>query len=132
MAIGIFSTLSVVIVGSFWISPYDITGYIISLFLVSVIFSTIGLIVSEIVDSKELGLYLILTIGLIDTAFLENPMYSRRYNDPGLVIMPGHEPVQMLLRSSFNTGSVWFPGLAVVLLYEVILFCLYLIIKRRK
>ncbi|MHA1945210.1 MAG: hypothetical protein ACXAC6_11090 [Candidatus Hodarchaeales archaeon] len=126
------TTLAVTAIGSLWVTPRDWAGYIIALFFGAIIFSTIGLIIAELVDSKELGLYLILTLGIIDTAFLENPVYSRRYNDSRLSFMPGHEPIQMLLRSTFDVNISWISNLLSLLLYQLILIGIYLLIRRRR
>ncbi|MFW9856814.1 MAG: hypothetical protein ACFFFG_17330 [Candidatus Thorarchaeota archaeon] len=128
--ISALSTIAITIVGTQWVSPIDWGGYIFSLFAGAIIFSTIGLIVAELVDSKELGLYLILTLGAIDTGFLENPIYSQRYNDPGLAIMPGNVPIHMLLRASFETSKSWMVGLQAIVLYEIFLIGIYLVVKR--
>ncbi|MHA2238129.1 MAG: hypothetical protein ACXAB2_07135 [Candidatus Hodarchaeales archaeon] len=90
------------------------------------------MLVAEIVDTKELGLYLILTLGVIDTAFLENPIYSKRYNDPGLALMPSHESIKMLLRSVFDLDISWLVNLPGILLYEIALIVIYLLLKRKK
>ncbi|MHA2053590.1 MAG: hypothetical protein ACW99F_08335 [Candidatus Hodarchaeales archaeon] len=130
--ISIFTTLAVIGIGSPWITPNNWLGYFTALFLGGIIFSTLGLLVAEIVDTKELGLYLILTLGVIDTAFLENPIYSKRYNDPGLALMPSHESIKMLLRSVFDLDISWLVNLPDILLYEIALIVIYLLLKRKK
>ncbi|MHA1977708.1 MAG: hypothetical protein ACW98F_03340 [Candidatus Hodarchaeales archaeon] len=126
------SSTTVGFFGLYWVVAAKLEGYFLALFLGAVIFSTIGLLIAELIDSKELGLFLILTISVIDTAFIENPVYSRRYNEPWLTIMPSHNSIQMLLRSAFETEVPWIKDLPVLLLYELILIIVYVILQRRK
>ncbi len=132
LAVSAISAVAVVTFGSFWVTPREWLGYFLALLFGAVIFSTIGLIITEIVDSKELGLFIILTFSVIDTSFLENPIISRRYHEPWTVVMPAHNPIQMLFHSTFENTQPWIEDLPLLILYELILIFVYLLIRRKK
>ncbi len=94
-------------------------GFFVSLVSIAVIFSTIGIILASVSDSKSLGLYLILTLGVVDTAFIENPVLSRRYNDNWIDFMPSHGSVKMLFRSVYDTGTAWTESIYLIIIYEI-------------
>lgn len=104
-------------------------GFFVGLFLGSFIFSTIGLILGDSIQNKTLGLYTLLTIGMLDTAFLENPVLSRRYNESWIIVMPAQASVEILLRSSVNSGVEWTEGLFTALIYELILILGYILLR---
>ncbi|OLS20399.1 MAG: hypothetical protein HeimC2_37510 [Candidatus Heimdallarchaeota archaeon LC_2] len=106
-------------------------GFFVGLFLGSFIFSTIGLILGDSVQNKTLGLYTLLTLGMLDTAFLENPVLSRRYNEGWIFVMPARASVEILLRSSVNSGVNWSDGLINALIYELILIFGYIVLKNK-
>lgn len=108
----------------------DPFGLFVGLVFASIIFSTIGLILSDLTTSKTLGLYLVLTLAMMDTAFIENPVFSRRYNDKWVDLMPSHHSLTIILRSVYETGTDWSSILPQVLLYELILV-LFLILTRK-
>ncbi len=125
------NTLVTIIVTLFtlnWVTPEDITGYVVSLFISGIIFSLLGLIIADIVDTKALGLNAILTVAIIDTGFLENPIYSRRYDESWMDIMPAHRPVQSLFRATYDTGVSWTNDLSFMILYIIGILLVYAII----
>jgi len=128
--INIVMSIAIALFSTIWVDVTNYVGYIIGIFLASIIFSTIGLIVAEIVDTTTLGLYSILSLAVLDTAFLENPMYSRRYSENWISFMPSHESIQMVLRSVYDTSHLWTDNLVFIALYEVVLIVVYLIISK--
>ena len=104
-------------------------GFFVGLLAISVVMSILGLIVAEVITSKTLSLYVLLSISIIDAAFIENPAFSRRYNDDWTQLMPSNLPLKVLLRSVYDTGTVWTEGLALVASYIVVLFLLYVVVR---
>ncbi len=127
-------TLTVLFFGFLWFTPSSLIGYTVSLVMGAIIFSTIGLILSTVLESKELGLYVLLTLVLLDTGFIEHPFYSRRWDDPYLIILPAHHVVRMVMRSSFAPSGVspWYTLLPFALFYEVVLIAILLFFVKRK
>lgn len=124
--------ISVIFVWMYSLNAIDIrdpNGFLISLSLVAIIMSIFGLLTAELVSSRTLGLYVILSLAIIDTAFMENPVFSRRYNDDWIGFMPSHHSLTILLRSIFDTGINWSDGLISVGIYIVILFISYFVIR---
>lgn len=113
-----------------WVTVTNFIGYFTGLLLASIIFSTLGLIIAELVDTTTLGLYGILTLAVLDTAFLENPIYSRRYNESWISIMPTHESIQLILRTIYDTGTTWTDNIVFILIYELVLILIYLLISK--
>lgn len=128
--INLIMTVAISLFSLFWVDVVEFCGYFMGLFLASIIFSTLGLIIAELVDTTTLGLYGILTLAVFDTAFLENPIYSRRYTETWISIMPTHEPIQLILRTFFDTGRHWFSNIGFIIIYELVLFVTYLVISR--
>jgi hypothetical protein len=121
---------AVVLISNFslvWVNVRDYFGYSVGLFLGAVIFSIIGLLTAKIVDSKTLGLNSILTLSILDTAFLENPVFSRRYDAWWIDVMPSHRSLSIILKSSFELGSKWTSDLSFVSFYFLILVMIYII-----
>ncbi len=127
-------TLTVLFFGFLWFTPSSLIGYTVSLVMGAIIFSTIGLILSTVLESKELGIYILLTLVLLDTGFVEHPFYSRRWDDPYLIILPAHHVVRMVMRSSFAPSGVspWYRLLPFALFYEAILIAILLFFVKRK
>lgn len=71
-----------------------------------------------------------LTLAILDTSFLENPVLSRRYDDWWTALMPAHGPLRMIFRSAYETGVSWTFGLKYVFLYEIVLINLYIIVVK--
>ena len=113
-----------------WLEIDDLFGFFIGLFLSAIIFSTIGLIVANIADTTSLGLYLVLTLSVLDTGFLENPIYSRRYNEDWMGYMPTHHSIRLIFRSFFEVGADWMEGIGSILIYELVLLVFYLLLTR--
>jgi hypothetical protein len=133
MIINLFLTIAIAFFSLIWILEIIFIGYIIGLFLTSIIFSTLGLILAELVDTLTLGLIGILTLAVLDTAFLENPIYSRRYNEDWMFLMPSHESIQLIFRALLDTGVHWSANLLFIIGYELFLITIYyLIIKYRR
>jgi hypothetical protein len=122
LVVGLFSLI--------WIDVNNYFGFMVGLILSSIIFSTLGLIIAELVDTTTLGLYGILVVAVLDTGFLENPVYSRRYNEDWISIMPSHESIQLVLRTVLDTGTDWTNNLFFIIGYEMILIILYFIISK--
>ncbi|MFW9990602.1 MAG: hypothetical protein ACFFD4_00955 [Candidatus Odinarchaeota archaeon] len=131
MIVNLYVTAFVSVLALNWISPHDFVGYMLSLFLSSVIFSTIGLVLASLVDTRTFGLISILTLAVLDTAFLENPIYSRRYDEAWTGLMPAHGTVKMLFRSTFDIGTHWTGDLVSVLFYELVLILIYLVVVKK-
>ncbi len=130
LIVNIFVSVLVVGLSLYWIEPQDYWGVFTSVFLSGMIFATLGIIVASVVDTKHLGLNLILTIAVIDAGFLENPVYSRRYDEQWMRLMPAFGPIRMLLRSIYDTGTPWVNELLSILAYELILILVLLAIVR--
>ncbi len=124
----ILMTVSIGLFSFIWVTPSNYTGYFMGIFLSSILFSIIGLIIAEIVDTSTLGIYLVLTLAIMDTGFMENPVYSRRYDSNFITIMPSHESLQMVLRSTFDTSVNWYSNLWFIILYGIGLIMIYLLI----
>lgn len=130
--------INLLAVGATWVyvvkvmDVHDPLGLFIGLVSASIIFSTVGLILSDLTDSKTLGLYLILTLAVMDTAFIENPVFSRRYDDAWVDFMPSHHSLTMILRSVYDTGVDWTSILPDLLAYELVLIFLLFLIRRLK
>ncbi len=123
---------AVVIVWWYTTANVDVTeklGFFVGLLAISVIMSILGLIVAEVISSKTLSLYVLLSISIIDASFIENPAFSRRYNDDWTQLMPSNLPLKVLLRSVYDTGTVWTEGVALVALYIAALFLIYVIVR---
>lgn len=71
-----------------------------------------------------------LTLAILDTSFLENPVLSRRYDDWWTALMPAHGPLRMIFRSAYETGVSWTFDLKYVFLYEIVLINLYIIVVK--
>ncbi len=113
-----------------WVTPNDFTGYFASLFLSAIIFSLLGLIIASLVDTKALGMNAILTLAVIDAGFLENPVYSRRYDESWMDIMPAHRTIQSLFRATYDTGTSWTNELFFILAYIAVILAIYAIVLR--
>ncbi len=130
IVVDIFVSFLVTVLAVTWIQPHDYWGIFVSMLLGGLLFGSLGILIAYMVDSKHLGLNVILTIAVIDTGFLENPLYSRRYDEEWMRFMPAFGPVRMLLRATFDTGTAWTSELLQVLAYEVfIIVFMYLVIK---
>ncbi len=127
--INLLITLMVTVFSLNWLDVNDMIGYFLGLFLSSLLFSTFGLIISKLVDTTALGLYLILTISILDTAFLENPLFSRRYNEDWMNLMPAYYSIKMAFRAIFDLKENWYDDIQFVLFYEAVLVAIYLIIN---
>ena len=123
-------TLIITALTLYWVKPISLIGYVISIYLTAVIFSLFGFIFSRLVDTKSLGILLLLTIVTMDTGFLENPVLSRRYNDAFMDFMPSHKGIESLFRSTFNTGKNWTVDLPFIFIYIITMLVIYLIILR--
>lgn len=125
-------------VGATWIyvitiiDVNDPLGLFIGLVFASIIFSTVGLIISDLTVSKTLGLYLILTLAMMDTAFIENPVFSRRYNDAWVDLMPSHHSLTIILRSVYETGTDWYSIVPQTIAYELVLIFLLFLVRKTK
>lgn len=108
-----------------WIEPKSLIGIVVSLFLVAITFALLGLIIANISKTKEIGLYIVLTISFIDIGFLENPTFSNRANDKWLEYLPGNAPVKMIFHSTYHSGSTWLNPLGFILVYQLILIIIY-------
>jgi len=113
------------------VDVHDVSGYLLGLLMGAEIFSVIGLLAAKIVDSKSLGLNIILTLAILDTAFLENPVFSRRYDEWWIDLMPSHRAISMILKSSFELSSEWLSDLRYTFLYLIILIIVYVVALRK-
>jgi len=116
----------------YWVEPTDIFGYTLSIYLISIIFSILGLIFSHLINTKSLGILILLTVVTLDTGFLENPVLSRRYNDPFMDYMPSHKGLESLFRSAFNIGKNWTTNMPFILAYIFSIIAIYIIIMKLK
>jgi hypothetical protein len=128
LSIDLFSSLVVSFFSLRWVEVMDFAGYVSGLVIISIIFSTIGLIVAELVNTKTMGLNTLLTLSILDTSFLENPVFSRRYDEWWTDLMPAHRPLKMIFRSAYETGASWTLDLNYVILYEAILITIYILV----
>lgn len=126
----VIMTVLVISFSLIWLDIDNLFGFFLGLFLSAIIFSTIGLIIANIADTSSLGLYLILTLSVLDTGFLENPIYSRRYSEDWMGLMPTHHSIQLLFRSFFDVGVAWSEGIGLILVYELILLAIYLLLTK--
>ena len=131
LSINLFITVFVFLYIDYLIDILDPIGLFIGFFVSSFIYSILGLIIAELVNTKMLGIYLILTIGMLDTAFLENPVFSRRYGEAWIGLMPGNQPIKMAIRSIFDTGVFWYDDCIFVLVYLLALIVIYIIIRSK-
>lgn len=116
----------------YWVEPLDLIGYTLSIYLISIIFSIIGLIFSQLINTKSLGILLLLTLVTMDTGFLENPVLSRRYNDPFMDYMPSHKGLESLFRSTFDTGKNWISNTPFILAYILSMIIFYILLMKLK
>ncbi|MDH5647049.1 MAG: hypothetical protein OEZ01_13630 [Candidatus Heimdallarchaeota archaeon] len=113
------------IISLYWVDIREPIGYVLGLVLTSFIFSIIGLIIADVVKTKTMGLYSIISLGILDAGFIENPLYSRRFDDPVVDILPAHKTAEVLLRASFDTGVKWTDGLINISGYIIILLLIF-------
>ncbi|UJG39781.1 MAG: hypothetical protein K9W45_07905 [Candidatus Heimdallarchaeum aukensis] len=128
--ISILTSVAIYSLSLIWFTPYNSLGFFSTLIIGSLLFSTTGLVLSTLIKSRELGLYLLLTIVILDVAFLEHPFYSRQYDNSALIVMPGHYVIRMVFRAAFKTGKIWIQYLPHVILYELFLFLLLILVTK--
>lgn len=118
-------------VSRFWVRPDSLLTHYGSLFLAAVLFNIIGLLLSRLVDTRAMGLNLLLALAVLDTAFLENPVLSRRFEEDWIGIMPAHRPVELLYGGAFAGQSLWSLDSVYVLAYASVLLLLLVAVGRR-
>jgi len=117
-------------VSRFWIEPVAPGWHYGALLLGTFVFTLFGLILARVADSRALGLNVILAVAVLDTAFLENPVLSRRFTEGWLDILPAHRPVQLLYRAGFTGQDLWGVDAAAAVLYSLVLSGILIAVMR--
>lgn len=97
----VFAVVLVSIIALQLTTVKDSTGLVLAITLITILYTTLGTIMGEIVSNVTEGTLVLLILSFMDLMLLSNPMGGGVYLESWTYFLPGFWPVQLALESAF-------------------------------